>query len=503
MKRSFLLLTIAVIFMFSVASSGFSDPLDSWTARTACTSDNLKGIAYGNGVFVAVGGSREDGGIICISEDGQSWTEASDSPIEEAYLNAVVFGNNIFVAVGDGGAIFTSSDGDEWTKRTSNTNYSLSGVTFGNGKFIAVGYGHGAMILTSTNGIAWTNVYPESCNLFDPCEWMFTVGYGGGKFFAAGWSGSNTYVLTSSDGNSWSKLKLNGLWYFKGAAFGNSKYIASGGYCYNWGSCNGILFTSSNGTAWSQFDFGDSFYPRFRGATFKKGAHVNSFVIVGEDGIILTSPDAAMWTPRTSRTTENLNDVIYGRRTFVAVGDEGTILQSGVFPAQLTVIKTGSGSGTVTSDPAGINCGLDCTENYNTEFNITLTANEAIGSVFAGWTGCTSNPTVNTCYVNLDDDKTITARFDSLGPCSVRISPSRARLTAAGGVGSFNVTAPAFCSWTVSSSAAWVTVAPLNGTGNGTINYTVVTNDTGSSRSANITVQSGSSSRNFRVRQSR
>ena len=31
----------------------------------------------------------------------------------------------------------------------------------------------------------------------------------------------------------------------------------------------------------------------------------------------------------------------------------------------LTVSKTGNGEGTVTSNPAGINCGSDCTQYYN------------------------------------------------------------------------------------------------------------------------------------------
>ncbi|HKI00991.1 MAG TPA: hypothetical protein VKK31_03340 [Thermoanaerobaculia bacterium] len=53
----------------------------------------------------------------------------------------------------------------------------------------------------------------------------------------------------------------------------------------------------------------------------------------------------------------------------------------------LTVSKAGTGSGTVTSSPAGINCGADCSESYVSGTSVTLTAAAASGSTFAGWSG--------------------------------------------------------------------------------------------------------------------
>ena len=53
----------------------------------------------------------------------------------------------------------------------------------------------------------------------------------------------------------------------------------------------------------------------------------------------------------------------------------------------LTVSRAGSGSGTITSSPAGINCSSDCSENYPSGTVITLTATAASGSTFAGWSG--------------------------------------------------------------------------------------------------------------------
>jgi hypothetical protein len=53
----------------------------------------------------------------------------------------------------------------------------------------------------------------------------------------------------------------------------------------------------------------------------------------------------------------------------------------------LTTSRAGSGSGTITSSPAGINCSSDCTENYPKGTVVTLTATPASGSIFTGWSG--------------------------------------------------------------------------------------------------------------------
>ena len=76
----------------------------------------------------------------------------------------------------------------------------------------------------------------------------------------------------------------------------------------------------------------------------------------------------------------------------------------------LSVTKSGTGSGTVTSNPTGINCGNTCSASYNQDTSVTLTATPSSDSVFSGWSGtCTGT---GTCTVTMDSKKFVTATFD-------------------------------------------------------------------------------------------
>ncbi len=76
----------------------------------------------------------------------------------------------------------------------------------------------------------------------------------------------------------------------------------------------------------------------------------------------------------------------------------------------LVVAPTGSGSGSVTSTPAGIDCGSDCTESYGATTNVTLAATPTAGSDFTGWSGGGCSGT-GSCMVTLATATTVTATF--------------------------------------------------------------------------------------------
>jgi subtilisin family serine protease len=76
----------------------------------------------------------------------------------------------------------------------------------------------------------------------------------------------------------------------------------------------------------------------------------------------------------------------------------------------LTVTRTGTGSGTVFSDPGGIDCGADCSEGYAAGTTVTLTAVAEAGSSFTGWSGGGCGGT-DVCTVTIDQETIVAAEF--------------------------------------------------------------------------------------------
>jgi hypothetical protein len=75
----------------------------------------------------------------------------------------------------------------------------------------------------------------------------------------------------------------------------------------------------------------------------------------------------------------------------------------------LSVSKTGSGIGTVTSSPARIDCGGTCSADFNANTVVHLTAVASTGSIFTGWGGLCVG--MGECIVTMDTSKNVTAGF--------------------------------------------------------------------------------------------
>ena len=109
----------------------------------------------------------------------------------------------------------------------------------------------------------------------------------------------------------------------------------------------------------------------------------------------------------------------YNDKASEATADPVAVTQGSITPdidaalalrTTLRVNKAGTGSGTVTSAPGGIDCGADCSQDYGSGTSVTLTAAAAAGSVFAGWSGACSGTGI--CQITMDGTETVTATFN-------------------------------------------------------------------------------------------
>ncbi|HTE90975.1 MAG TPA: alkaline phosphatase family protein, partial [Terriglobales bacterium] len=87
-------------------------------------------------------------------------------------------------------------------------------------------------------------------------------------------------------------------------------------------------------------------------------------------------------------------------------------------PVQVSV--TLSGSGTVTSSPAGVNCGTTCSQSFPEGTQVTLNATPAAGFSFGGWSGaCTGT---GACVLPTSGAQSVTASFMGSGALQVTVT---------------------------------------------------------------------------------
>jgi|GEM_PF-2156378 len=115
--------------------------------------------------------------------------------------------------------------------------------------------------------------------------------------------------------------------------------------------------------------------------------------------------------------TQLLQQVVFGAKglfsseaeNYGGGGDGG----SGPIFFTLNVYKSGTGVGTLTSLPVGIDCGTDCSADYPKDTVVTLTASSTASSTFTGWFGgVCPNATSTTCALQMLANTNITAIFD-------------------------------------------------------------------------------------------
>ncbi|WP_189013619.1 S-layer homology domain-containing protein [Paenibacillus marchantiophytorum] len=335
MRKRFFSLLMAMLLIAGalpqVAAASAANPLDNWSARTSGTSGLIYDVAYGNGVYAAVVNTN-----FLSSADAVTWTDRGSAP---DYMASVIYANSQFVAVGWSGKIATSPDGITWTTRTSGTTSVFRDVAYGNGLYVAVG--ENGAIYTSPDAVTWTS---RTSNI--PYNYLQRVAYGNGMYVAVGDGGK---IVTSPDGVAWTLRTSNRTEQLFALAYGNGMFVLAG--------ADELIMTSPDGVTWTVRNYAPSVFPLPSYEYFRAAYGNGMFVLVGQGGKIKSSIDGVTWTNRTSGITNNLWGVDYGGdNTFVAVGAQGKIIQSGtiqaITDAAVPSIGTQPGDQTVTQGAA-------------------------------------------------------------------------------------------------------------------------------------------------------
>ena len=317
--------------------SAMAHPLEHWNPRNGPSySQTLNGIAYGNGKFVAVGSSLtptgatsigvvlvRTNGIAVSSTNGIDW-EARQLNVKQR-VNAVVFANGRFVAVGNSGTILWSEDGNSWSNVSLPIAHNISAIGFGNptnapdGLFVAFAtlrqsglLADRTIGLTSVDGISWQTNRLDLLMLGGSGSdiAITSIAFGQGRFFAA-WSLPGPYqALVSENGSNWTRSLIptpNGI-----AAFGYDKFIVISGFVIG-PPPTVFSLTSTNGYNWPSGVPSGSFYTP-RGLCFGGGR----FVAGGDAGYTATSQDGTNWTVEISSVS--LKSVTFGDGIYASVG---------------------------------------------------------------------------------------------------------------------------------------------------------------------------------------
>jgi len=296
-------------------NSKTSDALNvtGWVTVTNSTfsTTSINAIAYGNGKFVAVGGS----GKMATSSDGITWTSVLTSIFGTSNINAIIYDNNKFIAVGDSGKIATSTNGTTWTAVSNSTfgTSNISAIAYGNGKFIAGG-ASGKMSY-SPDGTTWTAL---TISTLGASDYIRAIKYANNKFVAVADGGK---MSRSTDGTTWSFATVFSATSIYGITYGGNKFVTvgtNGKIVYELASDEGTWVTVTDST----FGTSDNIYAIAYGN--------NKFIAGGYNGKTATSTNGTTWTALSISAfgSSTVNGIAYGDNKFVAVGASGKIAYS-------------------------------------------------------------------------------------------------------------------------------------------------------------------------------
>jgi photosystem II stability/assembly factor-like uncharacterized protein len=317
MKRLFYisLVIIAVVTFNTVTFSPVhaSDDLEWAWVNPYPQGDNLEAISYGNDIFVAVGVH----GTIITSADRLNWNIQSSGTAENLYDVRWFDSLQQFLCVGDAGTVLMSPDGASWTQlNTGLPAGQLRGIEHSGNQYVILE--DRRYVQVSDDGIDWSRV--DLAAVLPAYLYFHDITWSGNKYVIAGQGGS---VITSDNGTTWmlqttpvTDVLFGVVW----AGYPQNQFVAVGN--------GGTVLTSSDGVNWDEQGtdtMGTLKDVMWDGNQF---VAVGSPLYAGENILVLTSSDGSSWTGHNANFRASLAGVAGDGNYYLAIGDGGTILES-------------------------------------------------------------------------------------------------------------------------------------------------------------------------------
>lgn len=331
--RHYIAICVSTLLLSSCggSSSDISAPISAAPppvlVNPAPTVNAASSFAFGNGIYVTPSGNS-----LSTSSDGVTWS--APNPALTSRFSKVIYADKQFIAVGEKGLSATSTDGLNWSLRNTGTDRDLIGLEAGNGIYLALGSPNPLILLSQsppsfalagTDGKSWT---VRELFLREPLRRAIFVN---GKFTAVQPDG----LYTSANGLDWTASTVpitvdqpNGTaaGILRTFAYGNGRYVVTVEYRTALGANTGYaLFTSDDGKAWQR---------TFIGTPLTSQGRINDliyaggqFVVVGSNGLLLTSKDGVSWDKRNAGTS-SWYAVSYGSNSWFIGGELGSLATS-------------------------------------------------------------------------------------------------------------------------------------------------------------------------------
>jgi len=218
----------------ATASAAYStDQGTTWSATGGTTGKtNLKSLAYGNNLYIAVGGTSSASAVSLSGSPTSTWSDRSaDITANSSGYTNIAYGAGVFCAIGGTVSSFTAADPTKWYVGASLTSKTWTSITYGNGRFVALASDGTLQYTINWQTNNWTTGPFAANNTWNTVKnnplfangvttWS-RIRYGQGLFVAI--ATSSQAVATSPDGIIWtwhaSGMPSSSNWL--GLAFGN------------------------------------------------------------------------------------------------------------------------------------------------------------------------------------------------------------------------------------------------------------------------------------------